>query len=241
MAFAVECPRTAAFDGSPSSRIVDYLTYTSQFHNNLMAAIKANAVTECHLFALFFQFFAARNKPGDTVSNQRVYKRGILEVMKSLLLQNGAASRHQARLQYLYSYMLSFLRRVSCWDYFFSRLQDATLPYEMYVIAKSLPVPHYIPDLRATEGFPASFWLRGGGEIKWRSLLWTVMNDVETLRAALLLISHSATTLDCDFTENITEVLQSVSKNISEMQSLDCVAFLIDEVNPSKPILISSG
>jgi hypothetical protein len=156
---------------------------------------------------------------------------------------NSTASAKQNQLQYLHSYMLSFVRRS---DYSFSQtteLEDVTIPYEMYAIAKSLQVPQNIPDLRTTEGFPASFWLRRGGETGWHSLAWSLMDDSKALRAAMLLILQSATTpnSDNDFTQKITDVVQSVSKNVSEMEALPYVAFLLDEVNPSRSILISSG
>jgi hypothetical protein len=215
---------------------VHYLTYKSLFHNSLMNGIKANQISECQLFGLFFAICGGTVDRDTSLADVRVYQQGLVEVMQVLRRQTHPGASQKSSLSHLYYYMFSYVRRIS--DESDVVLEDAVTssvfaaPYQLYRVAESIPLPLNIPDLRATAGLPISFWLeRGVGYLNGLQLLWAVWNDIQALRGALLLIL-CPTGQNVYFRE-VSHILRLVSNNITDIQSLPCVADLFQEVSSS--------
>jgi hypothetical protein len=108
---------------------------------------------------------------------------------------------------------------------------SSPIPYQLHLVAKSLPILQNIPDSRLTEGFPPSYWLATGGQVSWHALLWSTMNDMASLRGAISLLLKQGRPKTADATQEVIGILRSVRQNISDTQKIPCVAILFDWVS----------
>ena len=64
------------------SQQIDHYTFVSQFHNNLLTAIKRIAISECHFFARIFELISSKR------CNRSIHAKGLVNVLRLLNKQH---------------------------------------------------------------------------------------------------------------------------------------------------------
>jgi hypothetical protein len=182
----------------PISRQVDHYTFMSQFHNSLITAIKRNAVSECHLFAIIFVVMMSKG------CDRSVYARGLLEILKLLNEQHEHGIQHPLRP--LYHYTLLFVRRMRLFDWI--QMDGATL-HELYIATERLPAPQSIPDMRVTHGSLTSIRRNPEMYLTSFSVGWCLIHEMTGLLATFRVAHASERDQRYDGASEIAKALQS--------------------------------
>ncbi len=143
-------------DGWSPGGTYEYYFYKSRFHESLADAMRTEAITECHFFALFLASQSSKSGVPGFKEELAMYQQGMVHVMKFL---NGRPENDKRRfrpLKKLHSFILSFTRRILCRGDFSMPeylVEDAAkdLPeVEMQQVAKRLPIATSIHNFGAT-------------------------------------------------------------------------------------------
>ena len=197
----------------------EYYEYLSQFHNGLLLAIKDNNVNESHLFGLFFAVIFARDEYGSgcgTMSNS--YLPIFCAAMEYLLRQTPILDG-KFLPQYIWWFMLSYLRRISMGQDVTEMTQhsDAQFHY-MQILDHTLRINYKI-------GNGINRFLSSGGDCSQDrdfSLYWDVNDILASLEAKFRIAfryqSRLLKVLDTD--EEFCLFIQSVSSRNGGFENL---------------------
>jgi hypothetical protein len=190
--YSTLCTSCIDFDRRKSSphRSEIYFHFLSRFHTSLRDAIAKNAISECHLFAVFLQLV------DEDASTYPTHFRGFLSILESLL-ERRSSGHINFRLSYLYYFLLnSLLFTSSVGDVFV--WGDTALVSDAYTLLEKIEVPEAVFDDTILRYLPGRFWHLSINQrlLTWDYVFCSLQDLPGLLRFEFKLLQNTASWID---------------------------------------------
>lgn len=158
-----------------------YSEFVSRFQRALMNAIQKDEITECHLFAIWLILYNSFYDRQFVATHIRGFLT-VLRYISTYRQEPETAARGVRRLPYLHHLALSFI-----WVFEFEDALQVSdrlpLLWEIHQVKEEVSVPRTVPDVRATRGLPAQYWLQTRGDPLW----WALMGNLRYEKISLFI------------------------------------------------------
>jgi hypothetical protein len=206
---------------------VIYWEYISRFQKSLLSAIQKEAISECHLFAIFLVLIS---RPRHERNFEIFHKQGFATILRRLVAENenpnAVIQGGAPKLTFLWHYSLTYLCRI---ELGILHHVPRKLVWELHDAFEELRLPAILPDNRITKDFPPLFWEENIRCPDWPSLLCSLLNDKAILRVCLERVLR-ANAGEPRTWSKVTQSMTFIKRRLVAMGNLPCVQNLLYRV-----------
>jgi hypothetical protein len=204
----------------------DYDFFKSQFRKSQWNAISKDEVSECHLFAAFLALLSCRNESPPNWAEVKIHQRKFLDILRVLVTYKARRKFNPLMpLQYLYPYLLSYVRRMSVfWE---DENSGGSSDYDMLQLSNRLLLcPINLAQNQGLATGLSTASLKEDGRPSWNGLLYRVYDDIRGLHGCVqVAASYHASTNKVDhpnlrvLTDDISGIRER-SRSIRDLPSV---------------------
>jgi hypothetical protein len=178
----------------------DYDYFKSRFRKSQWIAISKGEVSECHLIATFLAILSCRNEYPPNWLEVKIHHRGFLNILGLLVTYKAKRNFNSSmRLQHLYPYLLSYVRRMSVfWE---DENSGVSSDYDMLQLSnRLLSCPIDLAENQGSATGLSAASSKEDGRPSWNWLLFRVYDDIRGLHGCVRVVaSGRASTNKIDY------------------------------------------